>query len=171
MSLLSRLLGTGRDPREDLRPLWHRIVEQSRQPHWYAQGHVVDSVAGRFDMIVQLTCLVILRLEREPDMGKQVALLIELFVADMDGQLRESGVGDLVVGKKIGHLVSVLGGRLGALRQALPQADDDALIAALERNTTLTEGATPAVLAGQMRDMERRLAGKPLAEVLAGDIA
>ncbi|MGC1269697.1 MAG: ubiquinol-cytochrome C chaperone family protein [Croceibacterium sp.] len=171
MSLLSRLLGTGRDPRENLRPLWHRTVELSRAPQWYVQGQVVDSVAGRFDMIVQLTCLVILRLEREPDTGKQVALLIELFVADMDGQLRESGVGDLVVGKKIGHLVSVLGGRLGALRQALPQADDAALIAALERNTTLAEGATPQVLAGQLRAMEQRLAALPLAEVLEGRIA
>jgi cytochrome b pre-mRNA-processing protein 3 len=64
--------------------------------------------------------------------------LTELFVTDMDGQLRESGVGDLVVGKHIGRLMSVLGGRLGAYRAALAGQED--LGAALERNLTLAPG-------------------------------
>lgn len=170
MSLLNRLLGTGRDPREGLRPLWHRIVQLSRQPQFYADRQVEDSVAGRFDMITLVFCLVVLRLEGEPDTGKPVALLIELFVEDMDGQLRETGVGDLMVGKHMGKLVSVLGGRMGALRRALPLADDTALADALARNMTLAAGASPETLASQVRTLDEELRARPVAAVLAGDI-
>ncbi|MEO0061848.1 MAG: hypothetical protein RLZZ08_408 [Pseudomonadota bacterium] len=171
MSLLNRILGTGRDPREALRPLWHRTVELSRAPHWYAHGQVADTVPGRFDMITLILCLVILRLEGEPDTPKPIALLIELFVDDMDGQLRESGVGDLVVGKRVGKLVSVLGGRLGALRKALPADGDAELIAALERNVTLVEGVSPAPLATAVRALQQQLAALSVADVLAGKLA
>ena len=116
MSFLSRLFGTSSDPREELRPLWHQIVACSRQRHWYAADGVDDSVSGRFDMITAILVLVLLRMEQEPGLKERTALLTELFVEDMDGQLREAGVGDLMVGKHIGKLVSTLGGRLGAIR-------------------------------------------------------
>ena len=149
MSLLTRLLRTGRDPREDLRPLWHRVIEVSRQQRWYARGGVADTIAGRFDMISLVLALVLLRMERDPDLAPSTALLTELFVEDMDHQLRETGVGDLMVGKHIGRLMSVLGGRLGAFREGLGRADDEALAAAVERNVTLRDGADPALLAAE----------------------
>jgi cytochrome b pre-mRNA-processing protein 3 len=74
----------------------------------------------------------------------------------MDGQLRQSGVGDLVVGKRMGKLMSVLGGRIGALREALPQGDA-ALAEVLGRNMTLTEGADRVALAGQVQALARQL--------------
>ena len=49
MSFLSKLLGTGPDPRETVRPLWHRVVELARDPSYYADCDVADSVGGRFD--------------------------------------------------------------------------------------------------------------------------
>ena len=119
VNLLSRLFGTA-DPRAALRQLWHRSLEISREWEWYAQCGVADTVAGRFDMITAVLSLVLLRLEaagRTPE----TALLTELFVEDMDGQLRESGVGDIVVGKHIGKLMATLGGRLGAYREALAE--------------------------------------------------
>ena len=67
------------------------------------------------------------RYSRLPD-----TLLAELFVEDMDGQLREFGVNDVVVGKRIGKLMSVLGGRLGAYRSALNAGDLDKLTAAIQ---------------------------------------
>ena len=66
MSLISRLFRSAPDPREGLRPLWHRIVALSREPEWYAECGVADSVAGRFDMISTVLALVLLRLERAP---------------------------------------------------------------------------------------------------------
>src|SRR5262245_60063206 len=117
MSMLARLFGskpaTGPDPREALRPLWRRIVELSREPALYRDDGVADTAAGRFDMITVILAVVLMRLERDRVLAAEAAFLTELFVEDMDGQLRESGVGDVVVGKKVGKLVSALGGRLG----------------------------------------------------------
>ena len=170
MSLLARLFSSRPDPREDLRPLWHRVVELSREPALYRDDGVADSLAGRFDMIAAVLALVMLRLERD-GMAQETVWLTELFVADMDSQLRETGVGDLVVGKHIGKLVAVLGGRLGALREALASDDPAMLEAALERNVTMSEGRGTGDLARRLRAFAGRLAGLASDEVLAGRIA
>lgn len=140
MSFLSRLLGTEPDPRETIRPLWHRVVELAREPSFYTDGQVADSVGGRFDLITAVLCTMMVRLEAS-DMRTESALLAELFVEDMDGQLREFGVNDVVVGKRMGKLMSVLGGRLGAYRGALVEKDRERLIAAVTRNVTFSEDA------------------------------
>ena len=170
VSLLARLFSSQPDPRESLRPLWHRVVELSREPALYRDDGVADSVAGRFDMIAAVLALVMLRLERD-GMAQETVWLTELFVADMDSQLRETGVGDLVVGKHIGKLVAVLGGRLGALREALASDDPAMLEAALERNVTMSEGRGTGDLARRLRAFAGRLAGLASDEVLAGRIA
>ena len=63
MSFLSRLLGTAPDPREAIRPLWHRVVELAREPSYYADCNVADSVGGRFDLITAVVCVIMVRLE------------------------------------------------------------------------------------------------------------
>lgn len=169
MSLLARLFRPQPDPREALRPLWHRVVELSREPALYREDGVADTVAGRFDMIAAILALVMLRLERE-ELAAETALLTELFVADMDAQLRETGVGDIVVGKHVGRLVSVLGGRIGALREALASADEAMPEAALERNVTMADSSGTALLAARLRAFANRLAALEDGEVLAGRI-
>ncbi|MEE4288683.1 MAG: ubiquinol-cytochrome C chaperone family protein [Erythrobacter sp.] len=169
MSFLSRLLGTEPDPRETLRPLWHRVVELAREPSYYADCKVADSVAGRFDLITAVLCTVMVRIEAS-ELRAESALLAELFVEDMDGQLREFGVNDVVVGKRMGKLMSVLGGRLGAYRGALVDQDRDRLIAAVTRNVTFSEdadeGAGAACVADKLLALRERLAGRSDAEVL-----
>lgn len=140
MSFLSRLLGTAPDPRESVRPLWHRVIELARDSVYYSDCGVADSVAGRFDMICAVLSAVMVRVEAS-EMRAESALLAELFVEDMDGQLREFGVNDVVVGKRIGKLMSVLGGRLGTYRGALNTGDLERLTAAVARNVTFREGA------------------------------
>ncbi len=171
MSVLARLLRSRPDPREALRPLWHRVVLVSREPRWYREGGVADTVAGRFDMIATVLALVLLRLERAGAEAQAQVFLTELFVEDMDRQLRETGVGDLVVGKKLGKLVSVLGGRLGAYRAALAEgADEEALVAAVERNATMVEGRQPSALAAMLRDYDRRLEALSADTILAAEL-
>jgi cytochrome b pre-mRNA-processing protein 3 len=171
LSLLSKLFGKGADDRAEVRPLWHRIVELSRDPAWYAECGIADTVPGRFDAITLVLCAVVLRMERDPALIPASALLTELFVEDMDGQLRESGVGDLVVGKKIGRLVSVFGGRLGAYRDALASNVDAPLIEAIARNVSLGEGGEPGLVATRFRATATRIAALPTDRLLAGDIA
>ena len=148
MSFISRLLGTGPDPRESVRPLWHRVVELAREPAFYSECEVADTVAGRFDLVTAILCTVMVRVEAA-DMRSESALLAELFVEDMDGQLREFGVNDVVMGKRMGKLMSVLGGRLGTYRSALNDRDRDRLTTAVSRNVTFrdvrTEWTGPAL--------------------------
>lgn len=169
MTFFKKLFRSGPDPREGLRPLWHRVVELSRDPVLYRDDGVADTVAGRFDMIAAILALVLLRMERDRVLAAEAALLTELFVADMDSQLRETGVGDVMIGKNVGKLMSVLGGRLGALREALAQTDEGALDAALARNVTMAEdGRAPDSLARRLRGFYERLCALDSKLLLAG---
>jgi cytochrome b pre-mRNA-processing protein 3 len=159
------------DPREALRPLWHRIIELSRDPVFYREDGVADTLEGRFDMITVILAVVLLRFERDRVMAHQAALLTELFVEDMDGQLRESGVGDVVVGKKVGQLVSVLGGRLGALREARAGGERAALEAVLARNVTMLDGRSPEALAARVQAFDDKVAATDSRALLAGSLS
>jgi cytochrome b pre-mRNA-processing protein 3 len=146
------------------------VVEIAREKAWYAHYGIADTVPGRFDAITLVLALVLLRMEREDGLIEPSVRLTELFVDDMDGQLRQSGVGDLVVGKHIGRLMGTLGGRLGALRDALPQ-DNAALAKVIARNVTLVEGADPARLVPAMRALAETLAASSAEDLMAARIA
>jgi cytochrome b pre-mRNA-processing protein 3 len=167
MSFIDRLFGRTPDAREALRPLWHATVVAAREPLWYRELGVADTVEGRFDMITLALALVMLRLEREPDQGDAAARLTELFVEDMDAQLRQSGVGDLVVGKHVGKLMATLGGRLGALREALPLGES-AVAPVVQRNVSLIEGAEAGPLASALIKLHAAWGAIPIEAVLAG---
>lgn len=170
MSLLSRLLRPRGDDHAALRPLWHRVVEIAREKAWYADGGAADTVAGRFDIITLVLALILLRMERDTALIPPSVRLTELFVTDMDGQLRQSGVGDLMVGKHIGKLMGVLGGRLGAFREALAEPDDATLVGAVTRNVTLLPGADPTAVASLARTLAQQLDATPAEALLAGSI-
>lgn len=167
MNWIARLFG--RTDEEGL-PLYTAIVAQARATHWYEAGAVPDTVDGRFDMVAAILSLVLLRLELEPLAAGPSARLTERFVEDMDGQLREIGIGDIIVGKHIGRMMSMLGGRLGAYRAGLAANDLDT---ALVRN--LYRGAAPAPealrhVATALLGFRDSLATTPSAAILEGKL-
>lgn len=168
MTLLSRLFGK-QDKRDAMRPLWHRSVEIAREKDWYLDCGVPDTTEGRFEMVTLVLALILLRLEREPDKAEEAARLTELFIEDMDGQMRNAGVGDLVVGKHMGKLMGVLGGRLGALRDCLSAHGD--LAALFARNVTLREGCDPAPGAARLKALAERLDAVEASALLKADFA
>ncbi len=170
MSIFSRIFSR-RDEHAAVRPLWHQVVAIAREPEWYAQGGVADSVPGRFDAITMVLAAVLVRMEREEALIPPSVLLTELFVEDMDGQLRESGVGDVIVGKHIGKLMGTMGGRLGAYRDALSSGDAAMLADAVTRNVTLRDGADPAAVATRLRALADAVDATAATELLAGNIA
>ena len=149
--------------------LWHAIVNEARDKRWYRDFAVADSVEGRFDMVTLVLAVVLLRVERAGDGASSVALT-ELFIEDMDSQLRQSGVGDLMVGKRVGQLMATLGGRIGALRETLPLGGA-ALAEAVARNTTLVEGADAAPLAEELLRFHAQIEQVPAEALLAGSLA
>ncbi len=171
MTLFTRLFGSGQpDPKLKLIPLYNQIVAKAREPHWYVDGHVPDSLDGRFDMVAAILSLVLLRLEDSKSHALDMARLTEVFVDDMDGQLREVGIGDMIVGKHIGQIMSAVGGRLGALRTAM--ADTDMLDEALVRNIYRSVAPSPEALAHTRQgllDVERALGAQLPDMIVEGD--
>lgn len=171
-SIFRRVFGRD-DPKDALRPLYATIVATARRPDWYARGLAPDTIDGRFDMVAAVLALVLLRLEQLGEPGcAPAARLTELFVEDMDGQLRQIGIGDVVVGKHVGRMMSALGGRIGAYRDALePDGDlDGALVRNLWRGDAPGEAAIGHVAAG-LRRLSADLAEAPVERLLAGAIA
>ena len=163
--LLDKVLGKAA-PAEGA-ALYAKVVALGRAEHWYLAG----GVTGRFNIISTVLSIVLLRLESEAEGMAPSVRLTERFIDDMEGQMRQEGVGDTGVGKHMGQLVSLLGGRLGAYRDGLADGNLDA---ALVRN--LYGGEVPAAEAlAHSRDrllaLRTRLAAQPLAAILAGDIA
>ncbi len=171
MGLFDRLFTAKSDPRAGLRPVYQAVVERARAPIWYHDG-APDTLDGRFDMVSALFVQLLLRLERSAGHEAQSALLTELFIDDMDGQLREIGIGDMIVGKHIGRMMAALGGRLGAYRKA---GDDNALLAeALTRNLFRGEmpqdAETPQRIAARILRWRVALGRADAAALLTGEL-
>ena len=173
VNILSRLFGNKADDRAPVRELWRRVVELARQREWYADCGIADTMPGRFDALALVLALVLLRMEREEALIPPSVLLSELFIEDMDGQMRQSGVGDLVVGKRMGKLMGALGGRMAALREALEAGPlrEAALIEVATRNATLLPHGDPAKVAVRLGALARSLDGLSAEDLLAGRIA
>jgi cytochrome b pre-mRNA-processing protein 3 len=167
--LLSRLFGDRRD-RSALRPLYDALVAAAREPAWYREGAVPDTLEGRFDMLATMIALALLRLESEGEGAKAESVsLTEIFIDDMDGTLRQIGIGDFVVGKHVGKLVGALGGRLGAFRQALAGAEP--LEPAVRRNVFRDGPASDvqvAWVADRLRRIHEGLAATAMEPLLSG---
>ncbi len=164
-----KLFRSNPDPREARRPLWQAVVAAARAPHWYEKGQVPDTLDGRFDMVSLVLALVLHRIDEDPAHARAGVELTELFVSDMDGQMRQIGFGDMVVGKQIGRMVGALGGRLGAYSAADGSQE---LREALIRN--LWRGHAPgdepvAIVLAQVAALRAALAAMPVADLVAVD--
>jgi cytochrome b pre-mRNA-processing protein 3 len=134
---------------------------------------VPDTLEGRFDMLATMVALALIRLEAEGDRAKAESVtLTEIFIDDMDGTLRQIGIGDFVVGKHVGKLVGALGGRLGAFREAMSgQAELEPVV----RRNVFRDGpaSDPQVgwVAERLRAFHGQLGGTAMEPLLAGAFA
>jgi cytochrome b pre-mRNA-processing protein 3 len=123
--------------------LYGMIVAQARAAPFYRIFGVPDTVNGRFEMVVLHTVLVLRRLDSEPLPVRQIGqTLFDRFCADMDGSLREMGVGDLAVPVKMRKIGEAFYGRQAAYAAALAAGEAEPLVAALERNVFGTQTGT-----------------------------
>ena len=150
--------------------VYNSIVAQSRQPVLYTQYGVPDTVTGRFDMISLHMALLFRRLRHGPESAKAFSQSVfDLFFKDMDRSLREMGVTDLGVPKKIQKMGNIFFGLLAALNEAMDGDDVEALAGVLARN--ILEGEDTAqlrALADYVRSRDAELATQSVESITAG---
>lgn len=162
------------DPyQEAARELYGHIVAQARQPGFYHGGGVPDSIDGRFELIVLHVFLVLNRLKREENGASELSQAVfDLLFLDMDRSLREMGVGDIGVGKRIKAMVQAFYGRMSAYDTAL-LSDDEALQDALKRNlfgTVDADSLDLSAFCGYVRCEVASLEEQPLDSLLKGSV-
>jgi cytochrome b pre-mRNA-processing protein 3 len=149
--------------------LYGMIVAQARLPCFYQEYAVADTVNGRFELVVLHLALVLERLAADPTSRELGQGLFDRFCRDMDHNLREMGVGDLAVPKKMRQLGEAFYGRAQAYREALA-GEEGALTEVLSRNVYggAAESGAPKRLALYMREVVAALAGQEPARLAEG---
>jgi cytochrome b pre-mRNA-processing protein 3 len=122
------------------RTLCDSAVDQARAEALYARLGAPDTIEGRFEL---LTLHVILLIEALRTRGGAAAptsqALFDAYLADLDGALREMGVGDLSVGKRMRELGKAFYGRAAAYRQAFESLPDRSDLEGLIGRTVLVD--------------------------------
>ncbi|MES2712721.1 MAG: ubiquinol-cytochrome C chaperone family protein [Pseudomonadota bacterium] len=165
--------------------LYTAAVGAARDPALFGDLGVPDTLDGRFDLINLYTGLLVRRLRAETDpRGAALAQAVfDAMFADMDMNLREMGVSDLVVGRRVKNMWEAFHGRAVAYEAAIDAGDQPALALALARNVwrgvapgavgeseALVAGAPAERLATLAIAQAKSLAAQPLATLLRGEV-
>jgi cytochrome b pre-mRNA-processing protein 3 len=166
-------LGRRRARRQLVDRLYAKAVAQARQPFFYSARAVPDTVDGRFDLLALHMFLLLHRLGAEGAAMRGLAQdLFDLMFGDMDRSLREMGVSDMSVGKRVKEMARAFYGRIDAYEPAL--GDLAQLEAALARNLYRGGAIAPETLramAGYVQEQARVLAALEPAAIGADGVA
>ena len=172
VSNLLAVLAGRRRRRRAAAGLYTAVVEQARRPELYLACGVPDTREGRFEMVLLHAFIVMHRLKNDrPLTGRLAQDLFDFMFDDMDQNLREMGVGDLSVGKKIKGMARSFYGRIVAYEKALDAPGDATLAAALTRNLYAgrqPDGSALARLIAYLREQVTALAAQPIDGLMAG---
>lgn len=151
------------------RALYAAAVEQARTPALYATLKAPDTVEGRFELYSLHVLMIIERLRGEgPQAAETSQALFDTYASSLDDALREMGIGDLTVGKKMRRLAEAFYGRAKSYDAARDRA---ALEAFLQRTVYAGDQAAPvAGLADYVETTRAELKAQPLEPILAGEV-
>ena len=150
--MFSRLFSTAdaleSEPAEQL---YRSVLQASRTPEFYLKFNVPDSLDGRFDMLCLIMAVLMHRLKSDGDetSARFSQKLYDIFFADMDLTVREMGVGDLGVARRVRQMSEAYMGRLMAYSTHLDAKDTEGLATALARNISRAD---------KVQDKDRKLA-------------
>jgi cytochrome b pre-mRNA-processing protein 3 len=151
--------------------LYGAIVAHARNPALYTGIGVADTVDGRFEMVVLHTILVVERLQQGDEGDRAVSQQIfDLFCVDMDRSLRELGVGDFGVPKRMKAMAERFYGRAGSYRGSLASGDEAGLADSLSRNVFGATKADPMPLTGYVLASYRSVMASPSAVLFEGRV-
>jgi cytochrome b pre-mRNA-processing protein 3 len=160
------------------RALYAAVVDQSRQPALYLDLAAPDTPEGRFEVYTLHTVLLLERLRAPGNVpreqaGETAQALFDTYVRELDNGLREMGVGDLSVGKKMRRLGEAFYGRGKNYDAAFAELPDQGALTALLTRTVYANVAEPPVqrLAAYVLRQREALAAQSTEALLAGDVA
>jgi cytochrome b pre-mRNA-processing protein 3 len=172
--MFQRLFGSERQANRAITDaLYAEIVAAARQPLFYSDWNVPDTPLGRFEMLSLHMFLFQHRLRGEGGASREIAqTLTDDFFTDVEHSLRELGIGDMGVPKRMKKLARMFYGRTAAYAEALERGDRAALAAALARNIQPDSAAwaDADALAGYVIEADRTLARRASETIRAGAI-
>ena len=154
--------------------LYGRLVTAARAPTFYAALGTPDTPEGRLEVLVLHVVLMLRRLAREGAAANGLSrALSEAFVTDMDDCLREMGVGDISVAKKVKQAAAALFDRHREYGAALDSANTDALALSLAAHVLATPAPSheAARLAAFVKAAEESLTQTPLTDLTSQSFA
>lgn len=173
--MFQRLFGRQRQAnRAIIEALYGQIVAAARQTFFYSDWNVPDTPLGRFEMLSLHMFLFQHRLHGESGVAGELAqTLIDEFFTDVDHSLRELGISDVGVPKRMKKLAKMYYGRTAAYADALERNDEGDLAAALSRNVrpevaVWKEAAQMAAYVMRARDA---LAGQSSQAICLGELS
>jgi len=154
--------------------LYGHVVQAARQPYFYSDLMVPDTVDGRFDLLCIHMFLLSRRLKdiSSSESSYAAQALFDLLFADMDAELRQMGVSDLKVGKEVKAMARAYMGRVEAYDKALDTDDVDGLSIAILRNVFRESNETVAseAIAYYMRAAHTLLSDQDGNTILSGSV-
>ena len=151
--------------------IYDRIVAAARQPEYYSAMEVPDTPLGRFEMLSLHMFLYLHRMRGETGAAVDLAQeVIDMFFQDVDHSLRELGIGDISIPKRMKKFAKMFYGRVASYGEALDNGDSAALAAALARNVRPQVGNWTGAqeLAARVEAMHVRLKAQPVGGILQG---
>jgi cytochrome b pre-mRNA-processing protein 3 len=155
------------------RKLYVAVVGQARQPRLYADLGAPDTMEGRFEVYSLHVILLLDRLKRQGERAAETAqALFDTYVQSLDDALREIGVGDTSMGKKMRKLGEAFFGRVKSYEEALAALPDRAPLEALIGRTVFASVDRPSVaaMADYLLAQREALAGAPLEVLCDGQV-
>src|SRR3954465_4886037 len=155
-----------RSPKRTIAALYGAIVAQARNPRFYQDYAVPDTVEGRFDMVLLHVVLVLRTLRRGQADRRALAQglaqdLFDAFCRDMDHNLREMGISDQALPNHMQRVGEAFYGRAQAYEAALGEGEG-ALARALARNVyagVASREMAAAALAAYVTETAEHLGG------------
>jgi cytochrome b pre-mRNA-processing protein 3 len=153
--------------------IYNRLVAYARRPEFYLSYGVPDTMLGRFEMICLHSFLLFRRLGKTDNAGRELSQAVhDIMFADFDRTLREQGIGDMGIGKRVKELAKNLYGRIDAYETGLA-GEKTNLASALQRNlyaSVSPSGDEVEAMVAYIKDATEKLDAQQTPDIMSGRV-
>ncbi|MEQ9316294.1 MAG: ubiquinol-cytochrome C chaperone family protein [Henriciella sp.] len=157
--MLSRLFFPDRAKRaRAASDLFHDLNQAARNPALFLKGRIPDTMDGRFHAIALHSAILLPELERRKPVGPKVSEAVYKRIFDgFDAALREEGVGDASIARKIRKMGEEFFGLGQSVQEALASADPSDSLAGVLRRNDICPQTGETVIARHLQTLDQYL--------------